>query len=47
MSKASSQEIVRRVGILQQLLTDVLHPDKYELLDLHKKSSSFMSVGLK
>ncbi|XP_067212909.1 sec1 family domain-containing protein 2-like isoform X2 [Linepithema humile] len=46
MSKSSSQEIVRRVGILQQLLTDVLHPDRYELLDLHQKSSSFMSAGL-
>ncbi|EGI65174.1 PREDICTED: sec1 family domain-containing protein 2-like isoform X1 [Acromyrmex echinatior] len=45
MSKSSSQEIVRRVGILQQLLTDILQPDKYELPDLHQRSPSFISAG--
>ncbi|XP_071560548.1 sec1 family domain-containing protein 2 [Temnothorax nylanderi] len=46
MSKSSSQEIVRRVGILQQLLTDMLHPDRFELPDLHQRSPSFISAGL-
>ncbi|XP_011167394.2 sec1 family domain-containing protein 2 isoform X1 [Solenopsis invicta] len=45
MSKASSQEIVQRVGILQQLLTDILHPDRRELPDLHQRSQSFISAG--
>lgn len=47
MSKSSSQEIVRRVGILQQLLTDMLHPDRHELPDLHQRSPSFISAGFK
>ncbi|XP_020296109.1 sec1 family domain-containing protein 2-like isoform X2 [Pseudomyrmex gracilis] len=46
ISKSSSQEIVRRIGILQQLLTDVLHPDRPELSDLHHSSSSFISSKL-
>ncbi|XP_018045740.1 PREDICTED: sec1 family domain-containing protein 2-like [Atta colombica] len=45
MSKSSSQEIVRRVSILQQLLTDILQPDRYELPDLHQRSPSFISAG--
>lgn len=46
MSKSSSQEIVQRVGILQQLLTDIFHPDKYEIPDLHQRSSSsLLSAG--
>ncbi|XP_032674219.1 sec1 family domain-containing protein 2-like [Odontomachus brunneus] len=45
MSKSSSQEIVQRVGILQQLLKDILHPEKYELPDLHQRSPSFISAG--
>ncbi|XP_012538529.1 sec1 family domain-containing protein 2 isoform X1 [Monomorium pharaonis] len=45
MSKSSSQEIVQRIGILQQLLTDLLHPDRHDLPDLHQRSSSFVSAG--
>ncbi|XP_014481667.1 PREDICTED: sec1 family domain-containing protein 2-like [Dinoponera quadriceps] len=45
MSKSSSQEIVQRVSILQQLLRDVLHPERYELPDLHQRSPSFISAG--
>jgi len=47
MSKSNSQEIVQRVGILQQLLKDILHPDRYELSDLHQRSPSFISAGFK
>lgn len=47
MSKSSSQEIVQRVGILQQLLTDIFHPNRYEIPDLHQKSSSLFSAGFK
>ena len=45
MSKSSSQEIVQRVSILQQLLTDIFHPDRYEIPDLHQKSPSLLSAG--
>ncbi|XP_025158914.1 sec1 family domain-containing protein 2 isoform X2 [Harpegnathos saltator] len=45
ISKSSSQEIVQRVGILQQLLRDMLHPERYELPDLHQRSPSFISAG--
>ncbi|XP_011867005.1 PREDICTED: sec1 family domain-containing protein 2-like isoform X4 [Vollenhovia emeryi] len=45
MTKSSSQEMVRRVGILQQLLTDMLHPDRFELPDLYQRSPSFISAG--
>ncbi|XP_029162831.1 sec1 family domain-containing protein 2-like [Nylanderia fulva] len=46
MSKSSSQEIVQRVGILQQLLTDIFHPDRYEIPDLYQRSSSsLLSAG--
>ncbi|RLU18374.1 hypothetical protein DMN91_008731 [Ooceraea biroi] len=45
MSKSSSQEIVRRIGILQQLLTDMLYPEKHELPDLHQRSPSLISAG--
>ncbi|XP_011704064.1 PREDICTED: sec1 family domain-containing protein 2-like isoform X2 [Wasmannia auropunctata] len=45
MSKSSSQEIVQRIGILQQLLKDILHPDRYEIPDLHQRSPSFISAG--
>ncbi|KAL6264647.1 hypothetical protein P5V15_004748 [Pogonomyrmex californicus] len=45
MSKSNSQEIVRRIGILQQLLTDMLHPNRFELPDLHQRSPSLISAG--
>lgn len=45
MSKSSSQEIVQRVGILQQLLKDVFHPNRYEIPDLHQRSPSLFSAG--
>lgn len=45
MSKSSSQEIVQRVGILQQLLTDIFHPDRYEISDLQQRSPSLLSAG--
>ncbi|XP_070511572.1 sec1 family domain-containing protein 2 isoform X2 [Cardiocondyla obscurior] len=45
ISKSSSQEIVRRIGILQQLLTDILHPGRFELSDLHQRSPSLISAG--
>ncbi|KAH0951848.1 hypothetical protein HN011_000429 [Eciton burchellii] len=45
MSKSSSQEIVQRISVLQQLLRDMLHPEKFELPDLHQRSPSFISAG--
>jgi len=47
MSKSSSQEIVQRISVLQQLLRDMLHPEKFELPDLHQRSPSFISAGFK
>ncbi|XP_050462921.1 sec1 family domain-containing protein 2-like isoform X1 [Cataglyphis hispanica] len=45
MSKSSSQEIVQRVGILQQLSADIFHPDRYEIPDLQQRSLSLLSAG--
>ncbi|XP_070150555.1 sec1 family domain-containing protein 2 [Polyergus mexicanus] len=45
MSKSSSQEIVQRVGILQQLLMDIFHPDRYQISDLQQRSPSLLSAG--
>ncbi|KYM99632.1 Sec1 family domain-containing protein 2, partial [Cyphomyrmex costatus] len=45
MSKSSSQEIFQRIGILQQLLTDILQSNRHELPDLHQRSRSFISAG--
>lgn len=47
ISKSSSQEIVQRVGILQQLLADIFHPDRYEIPDLQQRSPSLLSAGFK
>lgn len=47
MSKSNSREMARHIGLLEQLVTDLLDDKRPEIPDLTQKNSSFLSSGLK
>lgn len=48
MLKPNSQEVIRHISILEQIIKDIFDVDvNRELRDLHKKSSSFIQAGFK
>lgn len=47
MSKPNSREMARHIGLLEQLVTDLMDEKRPDIPDLTQKSSSLLSSGLK
>ena len=47
MIKPSPQEMAQNIGVIERLLMDLSDPEKPEITDLQRKTSSIISAGFK